>query len=138
MESASDSSGNEMRNAHLDVYAVGMCTLCLVHCIALPLLTTLLPIAGVISDNGVVHRVLVLLAAPATIWLVYKASLERGSAGFIAMALSGLALLLIAAFVEALASFETPLTLVGATVLGFAHLQRWLRFRRYRRSVAQV
>lgn len=138
MARAADTSRTEVGNAHLDVYAVGMCTLCLVHCLVLPLTATLLPIAGLVSNDELVHRLLVLLAAPATIWLVYKTTLAKRNSAFIFMALTGLALLLIAAFVESLAKFETPLTLVGATILGFSHLQRWLRYRRFRRSQAQT
>ena len=115
-----------------------MCSLCLIHCIALPLAVTLFPIAGLISGDELVHKILVLLAAPATIWLVYKASIGDRNLVFIVTALSGLALLLIAAFIEVLSTFETPLTLLGATVLGFSHLQRWLRLRQFRRSPAEV
>ena len=137
MEESLDSSPIGSRNAHLDIYAVGMCTLCLVHCVVLPLMTTLLPLAGLISEDEMVHRLLVLLAAPATLWLVYKALLVKRSSAFVFMALTGLSLLLVAAFVETLSRFETPLTLVGATVLGFAHLQRWFQHRRFRRSQTQ-
>ncbi len=134
MTTTTQSSFSENRNAHLNLYAVGMCTLCLAHCILLPLAATLLPIAGLVSGDELVHKLLVLLAAPATIWLVYKAVLDKGSSLFVFTALSGLGLLLIAAFVEALSRFETSLTLVGATVLALSHLQRWLRIRRFRRS----
>ena len=128
----------ERGSDHLNLYAVGMCTLCLLHCIALPLAVTLFPIAGLISGDELVHKLLVLLAAPATIWLVYRASLGDRNLVFIATALAGLGLLLIAAFIEALSRYETSLTLVGATVLGFSHLQRWLRLRQFRRSQAQT
>ena len=124
----------ERGSDHLNLYAVGMCSLCLIHCIVLPLAVALFPIAGLISGDELVHKILVLLAVPATIWLVYKASVGDRNLTFIVTALSGLALLLIAAFIEVLSRFETPLTLIGATVLGFSHLQRWLRLRQFRRS----
>lgn len=128
----------ERGSDHLNLYAVGMCSLCLIHCIVLPLTVTLFPIMGLISGDELVHKLLVLLAAPATIWLVYKASLGNRNLVFIVTALTGLALLLIAAFVEPLSRYETSLTVVGATVLGFSHLQRWLRLRQFRRTQAQV
>ena len=126
------------RNAHLDLYAVGMCTLCLVHCIVLPLMGTLLPLAGLASENELIHKLLVLLAAPATLWLVYETASYKRNSGFVYLALSGLGFLLIAAFVESLAKYEVPFTLVGATVLGVAHLHRWLRFRRHRHPHVQI
>ena len=138
MVRVADSSTVNNQNAHLDLYATGMCTLCLVHCIVLPLVGTLLPIAGLVSEDELVHKILVLLAAPATLWLVYKTVLQKQNTVFVYLAISGLALLLIAAFVESLAQYEIPLTVVGATILGTAHLHRWLRFRRFRRSHAQT
>lgn len=138
MSGVADSSPVNNRNAHLDLYAVGMCSLCLVHCVVLPLTGTLLPLAGLASDDELVHKLLVLLAAPATLWLVYKTALYKRISAFILLALTGLGFLLIAAFVEPLARYEVPLTLVGATVLGISHLHRWLQFRRYRRSHAQT
>ena len=138
MSKSSDDSFNGGSNPHLDIYAVGMCTLCLAHCIVLPLAATLLPIAGLMSNDELVHRLLVLLAAPATVWLVYKTALVKLNSMFIFGALTGLGLLLTAAFVEALSKFEVPLTLAGATILGFSHLQRWLRLRRFRRSEVQT
>ncbi len=128
----------ERGSDHLNLYAVGMCTLCLIHCIVLPLTVTLIPIAGLISGDELVHKILVLLAAPATIWLVYKASQGDRNLVFIVTALVGLAFLLIAAFMEVISRYETSLTLVGATVLGFSHLQRWFRLRQFRSSQPQV
>ncbi len=138
MARVTDSAPVINRNAHLDLYAASMCTLCLVHCIVLPLTGTLLPIAGLISEDELVHKILVLMAAPATLWLVYKTAIQKQNSLFIYLAITGLALLLIAAFVETLARYEVPLTVVGATVLGASHVQRWLRLRRYRRAHAGI
>ncbi|MCY4093548.1 MAG: MerC domain-containing protein [Gammaproteobacteria bacterium] len=137
MAGVAESSPDNNRSAHLDLYAAGMCTLCLVHCIVLPLAGTLLPIAGLVSEDELVHKILVLMAAPATLWLVYKTALHKRNSTFIYLALSGLTLLVIAAFVESLAKYEVSLTVAGATILGASHLQRWLRIRRYRRAHAE-
>ena len=114
----------------LDLCAVGICALCLIHCIGLPLITILLPVAGLLSGDELVHRLLILLGAPVSIWLIYKASITKRHLSFIIMASTGLGLLVIAAFVELVSEFEAPLTVLGASVLGFSHLQRWLRSRR--------
>lgn len=114
----------------LDLYAVGICTLCLIHCVGLPFVAMLLPVAGLLSGDELVHRLLVLLGAPATIWLIYKASITKRYLSFIITASTGLGLLVIAAFVELVSEFETPLTVLGACVLGFSHLWRWLHARR--------
>ncbi len=117
-------------SAHLNLYAGGLSALCLVHCLAVPILVTLLPVLGQAIDNPLLHQSLVLLAAPATLWLVAKSLSTSGNGPFVLMALAGLGLLLLAAFVEALAAREELITVAGATLLGFAHFRRWAQHRR--------
>ena len=113
----------------LDLYAAGLSTLCLIHCLALPFLATLLPLAALFAENELVHQVLVLLAAPASLWVIRKVWSTKGSGLFIGAALIGLGLLLLGAFVGAVAAYEEPITVAGAILLGSAHLWRWLRYR---------
>ena len=113
----------------LDLYAAGLSTLCLIHCLALPLLVTLLPLAAHFAENELVHQVLVLLAAPASLWVIRKVWSTKGGGLFIGAALIGLGLLLLGAFVGAVAAYEEPITVAGAVLLGSAHLWRWLRYR---------
>ncbi len=117
------------RASRLDLYAAGLSTMCLVHCLALPLVAVLLPLAGGMSENPYVHRALVLLAAPATLWIAWKSLPVRSSLPFLLAAFSGLGLLLIAAFIEAVATYEQAMTAAGALLLAFAHLRRWARHR---------
>ena len=113
----------------LDLYAAALSTLCLIHCLALPLVATLLPLAAHFAENEAVHRMLVLLAAPVSLWVVWKAWSTKGHGVFIAAALIGLGLLFLGAFVEATEAYEEPITVAGAALLGCAHLWRWLRHR---------
>ncbi len=112
----------------VDVYATTLSLLCLLHCLALPLLTTFLPLAGQLSENELIHQVMVLLAAPATLWAVWN-SLPKAATlwPFIVGACFGLTLLLLAGFIEAFATYETWLTVVGALCLASAHIWRWSR-----------
>ncbi|MDY6814167.1 MAG: MerC family mercury resistance protein [Pseudomonadota bacterium] len=118
------------RASRLDLYAVGLSTMCLLHCLALPLLAVLLPFAAGMSENPYIHRALVLLAAPATLWIAWTSLPVSSSLPFLLTAFSGLGLLLIAAFVDAVATYEQPMTAAGALLLAFAHLRRWARHRR--------
>jgi len=112
----------------VDFYAAGLSFLCLLHCLALPLLTSLLPVAGHLSENELIHQALVLLAAPATIWAIWSSAPSAATTWpFIVVAVIGLALLLIAGFVHAAAAYETWLTVVGAACLASAHIWRWSR-----------
>lgn len=106
----------------VDIYAAGLSTLCLIHCLALPLLTSLLPLAGQLAESSLVHRALVLLAAPATLWVGWKSLLIKSSKVFVIVAFSGLGLLLLAAFIDALSPYEEPMTIAGALLLASAHL----------------
>jgi hypothetical protein len=113
----------------LDLYAAALSTLCLIHCLALPLLATLLPLAGQLSETPLVHRALVLLAAPVTLWVVWQSLPVAGLKLFIILALTGLALLFLGAFSDTLSAYEQPITVAGALLLGVGHLWRWVRHR---------
>ncbi len=120
--------GNEA-GSRVDLYAAGLSMLCLMHCLALPLLASLLPLAGQLSENIFVHRVLVLLAAPATLWAGWKSLPIEANWPFLVTAAAGLALLMSAAFLDAVAAYEQPVTVTGALLLASAHLWRWARHR---------
>ena len=117
-------------SASLDLYAAGVCALCLTHCLAPALLVAFVPVVAQATGNHLVHQSLVLLAAPATLWVLYKVFPEEGNRSFLVMAVGGLGLLLVAAFVETLSAHEELITVSGAVLLGFAHLRRWSRNRR--------
>lgn len=89
----------------------------------------MLPLAGLASEDELVHKILVLVAAPLTLWIVFKSFTVEGNLPFVIQALIGLGILLIAAFIEALAPMEVVLTIAGATLLAFAHVRRWMRYR---------
>ncbi len=115
--------------SHVDLYAVGLSILCLIHCLALPALVVLLPLAAQLSDNPFVHRLLVLLAVPVSLWAIRRAAAVDGSGPFMGVALTGLGLLLVAAFAGLAPAYEESLTVAGALLLGAAHLWRWRRYR---------
>ena len=119
-----------VRGSQLDLFAAGLSALCLIHCVVVPVLAAVLPLAAYFAESELVHRVLVLLAAPMSLWAVRKAWPMAGSGVFAATALTGLALLFSGAFVDAAAAYEEPITVAGAVLLGSAHLWRWRRYRR--------
>ena len=58
--------------ARLDLYAVGLSTLCLLHCLALPVLVALMPMAAQAAESELVHRALVVAAVPVSLWVIWK------------------------------------------------------------------
>lgn len=115
--------------ARLDLCAAGLSTLCLIHCLALPLLTSLLPLAAQSVGSPLVHSILVALAVPVSLRVMWKALPVGGNGLFIGAASTGLGLLLLGAFVEALSAYEEPITVTGGVLLGSAHLWHWIRQR---------
>ncbi len=113
------------RASALDVSAVGLSSLCLVHCLLLPVASAALPLAGALAEAEWVHRVLVLMALPITAFAIMRHRDAPMRLVFIAPACLGLSLLLAAAFAEPLHAFETQLTVAGALLLATTHMGRW-------------
>ena len=111
----------------MDLYAVGLSTLCLLHCVALPVLAALMPVLGQAAENELVHRVLAMAAVPVSLRVIWKTRPVSDNRLFVSAALIGLGLLLVGAFVEALSAYEQPITVVGGVLLGSAHLWHWVR-----------
>ena len=113
----------------IDLYAIALSLLCLLHCLALPLLGAVLPLAGMLSENELVHRGLVLASAPATLRVAWLIKGTRGAASFRLVAVCGQALLFLGAFASSLEQIEEPLTVAGALLVSWAHLRRLIRQR---------
>lgn len=108
-----------------DGAAICVSGLCILHCLALPFLASLLPIFGTLAENEWIHKALVIVTP-----LIVGSALIRSCPGrdrivFAGIALAGIALLFAAAFVHELHDYETPLTVMGALILAGAHLFRW-------------
>lgn len=113
--------------ARLDLYAVGLSTLCVLHCVALPALVALLPAVAQAAESEFLHRVLVVAAVPLSLRVIWKTRPMNANRLFVGAALAGLGLLLLAAFVEAVSQYEEPITVAGGVLLASAHLWHWVR-----------
>ena len=113
--------------ARLDMYAVALSTLCVLHCIALPLFVSLMPVVAQAAESELVHRVLVVAAVPVSLRVIWQSRPLHGNRLFVAAALIGLVLLVLAAFMETLSPYEEPITVAGGVLLASAHLWRWAR-----------
>jgi len=106
-------------NIALDTGGVVISSLCLIHCLFLPFLGTFLPLLGVWSEIEWVHKILVIMALPLCVNLIFRpGKMQRRLPAII-----GFLLLFSGAFIEALHEFEVTMTVFGAIFLGFAHLQ---------------
>ena len=113
----------------LDLYAAGLSALCLLHCLALPLLVTIVPLVAQTAESELVHQLLVVATVPVSLWVICTTFAVHRNRLFIAVVLAGLGLLMLAAFVEAVSAYEEAITVVGGMLLCSAHLWNWARQR---------
>jgi len=109
----------------LDASAMTLSGLCLIHCLALPVLAVSLPVLGVWAEAEWVHQAFVVFAGLISGGLIIQSLLRQKGWVFPSLALMGLCLLATGAFVEALHDHETVLTVCGALILALAHFIRW-------------
>ncbi len=114
-----------VNNRQIDIMAISASGLCLLHCLALPFLASLLPLLTGIADNEWIHKFFVIVALFATGFALLRSKPGRDRVIFAALATVGAALLFASAYIHALHDIERPLTIVGALLLASAHLFRW-------------
>lgn len=114
-----------------DVSAIALSSLCLVHCLALPLLAAALPLLGVWAEDARVHFAFVIVAAPLTSYALWRADRHRRlPLALRVLAAFGLLGLLAGALGWPRESWEIPTTVAGSLMLASAHLWNWSRYHR--------
>lgn len=108
--------------------------LCVAHCLALPLLVVALPFLGIFTQNDIVHKVLVLIAAPLSGLALWQSGGWRKRDVTVLMGL-GLILLATAAFLPSLDAYEAVLSVVGALLVAGAHAVNYGLVRLFHRHV---
>lgn len=121
--------------ALLDAGALALSSLCLLHCLALPLLAAALPLFGAWAEAEWVHLLFVAVALPITAVALWRAHQQQHlPTGAWAAATLGLGLLLAGALGWPSHEVETPLTVAGSLMLAATHV--WNARRRHRRCHA--
>ena len=109
----------------VDGAAVSLSGLCMLHCLALPLVISALPMTFHGLQSEIVHQVLVILAVPLAMSAAWAARGQRLSGFTIGLLLAGAVSLALGAFAEPLHDYETLLTVMGAGLLSAGHISRW-------------
>ena len=115
-----------------DLFAVLLSALCIIHCMALPLMITLLPLAVVWLEAEWVHQGFVLAALLISGYGIFADLRDSQGLSFPVSATIGLGFLIVAAFIEPLHDHETLLTFLGGLILSIAHIRRWIQRNRLR------
>lgn len=120
-----------------DASAIGLSGLCLLHCLALPVLAALLPALAAWSHAEWVHAAFVLLAFPLAGLALWRSHRVRPlPASLWALSASGLVALTLGAVGWPAESLETPITVAGSVMLASAHAWNWRRRHARARSCA--
>lgn len=102
--------------------------LCLLHCLALPLIIAALPsLGGAVAGSGT-HWVLLAFALPVSLWVLTR---DPWPEGFVPLLLgaAGLSLMTLGVVFYEGHSAERILTVAGVSFVAAAHLVRWRRKR---------
>ena len=112
-----------------DKLAMTLSVICVIHCFFVP--SFLILGAGYLSfaiDNEFIHKLIVLLAIPISIFALYIGYKNHKTSSFIPMAIFGLILLVLAVVLgESLfgEAGEKILTLFGSASLAYAHYRNY-------------
>jgi hypothetical protein len=106
-----------------DRAATALSALCILHCLALPLLASVLPFLSVVADAEWLHWLFAGLAIFISASIPVRDVLAR-TAAFLLPAGSGIAFLLAGLFAETFDANETILTVIGGVLVAFAHIRR--------------
>lgn len=106
-----------------DSAATALSALCIVHCLALPIVASALPFLTVVAEAEWVHWLFAGLAIVISASVPFRDVTAR-NLGFLAPAGLGIAFLLAGLFAEQIGGDETVLTVIGGVLVAFAHLRR--------------
>jgi hypothetical protein len=105
-----------------DLAAIGLSGACLLHCLALPVAAVFIPFLSSYTHAHWVHWLFVALAIPLSILALYRGDAGgQRRLGLWAGAGLGIALLTLGALGVPTHDWETPLTVLGGSVLALVH-----------------
>jgi len=119
----------------LDGAGLVISLVCLLHCLALPVLIAFVPAAGLWLaplDDHEVHIWLLVVAAPVSLAALTLGGRRHRLRRWLALGCLGLTGMLLGVLPIAGGDFERVVTTVGVALLGIAHLGNWTRLHRLR------
>ncbi len=116
-----------------DGFAVSASALCLVHCLALPLLIAALPaIANRIDPGEGFHLIVLLFAIPTSGFALVEGWRRHRGLAPLFVGSAGLTLMAAGLMFENWVAVETGVTVAGSLLLAGAHVANWQRRGRLR------
>jgi hypothetical protein len=113
-----------------DALAAALSSLCLVHCLLMPLGLGLAPVVAALAPGDAhgpewLHWALLGLAAPVSVWALWRGVVIHGEDRPWQIAALGFALMAAGALAHAAGPAEQVLTVLGGLVVAAAHLLNW-------------
>lgn len=103
-----------------DLAALGLSAMCLIHCLALPVLAAFAPVVSEMFGGEYVHQILVLLAVPTSVYALKPwRKLKPIALLFTTLGLIGLG---VGAFVHISERSEMIISVAGAIFVSMGHL----------------
>jgi hypothetical protein len=125
----------EARQQRLDALGLAISAICLVHCLALPIIALLVPALtfglGAQTDHAF-HWVLLGLAVPISTLALWRGAARHKDTRWLKLGSAGLAIMLIGVLNAFGAESEVPLTMIGVVMLAIAHTKNFARSHRHR------
>lgn len=108
-----------------DRVAIGLSVLCMVHCVGVSFAAVMAPALGLlfVRTEHEVHWVLLGVAVPLSVIALWRGYRRHHRSGCVALGVVGLVLMTLGVSHLLARALETPLTLIGVTLLLVAHLQ---------------
>jgi len=111
----------------LDKLAIAFSAICLVHCLMLPVLLTLLPVLGsTLFTHEQFHQIMLIVVLPTSLGAFALGCRQHRQGSVAVIGGVGIALLIFAAFAVGTAwgdHAEQIITVIGGLVLAVAHIQ---------------
>jgi len=125
-----DSQPNNRKRRYMDTAAVVLSGVCMLHCLALPIALTILPIVNVsLLDESTFHLIMMAVILPISIIALSIGCRQHKDKLTLVLGSTGLALLTITALfghdLLGLAG-ERIVTSIGGLILAAAHIQNYL------------
>lgn len=125
------------RQKLIDGSAMGLSLLCLFHCLAMPLVVSVLPMLGAhLFEETTMHVFFFVAAMPLSLfglWLGVRGA--HGGARLMILAGAGLVLMFGGALHDISGEFDVAFTSVGVSLVALAHFLNWRRHARTHSSV---
>jgi thiol:disulfide interchange protein len=115
-------SSSRLEPSHLDKWGIAISSICLVHCLALPIIIALLPaLTSIIPSDGWVHGILIGFAFPVTGLALWRGYRQHQDIHLLIMGGLGLTCIALALVYTDNRTADVSMTLFGGLLIVVAH-----------------